>query len=120
MTTVLMSLDPKELSSDTAAASGINFCSMWPTAKPILQQLAGVISSTMVKFAINTVISAGDAYCSSGSRLEKFGITLPPSAPAATSQFLSGLSDQELQTLGGIVQQAQKTPVGTDVGTYVF
>jgi hypothetical protein len=80
-----------------------------------------VISSTIVKFAINTVISAGDAYCSSGgNRLERYGIAVPPKAPAAATEFLANLSDQELQTLSSIQQQAKGTPIADDVGTYVF
>lgn len=122
MPSVALQLDPRELATDKAAAASVNFCSLWPTAKPILQQLATVISSSLVKFAINTVISAGDAYCGSSpsTRLAQFGITPPPNMPIATEEFLSTLSDQELQTLARIQQQAQQYPVPADFGNYVL
>ena len=117
MTSVHYAFDQNELAADRTAVANINFCSLWPTAKPILQQLASVISSSLVKFAINTVISAGDSYCSSGgNRLERFGISPPPKTPPATVAFLSNLSDNELHTLSAIVQQAKGTPVADDIG----
>lgn len=122
MPAIALQLDPRELAADKAAVSQINFCALWPTAKPILQQLAAVISSTIVKFAITTVISAGDAYCgsSSPSRLSQFGVTVPANTPGATLEFLSSLSDQELLTLGRIQQQAQAHPMPMDFGNYVL
>jgi len=58
-------LDPCELARDKRAVAAINFCSLWPTAKPILQQLQNAISSPFVKGAIGIVLTAGDAYCGS-------------------------------------------------------
>lgn len=122
MNPVSLPLDARELAADKAAVAQINFCALWPTAKPILTQLASVVSSTMVKLAINTVIVAGDAYCgSSTSRLSKLGLTVPPNAPPGTEAFLNGLSNAELETLASIQRQARSIPNSeNDVGTYVF
>lgn len=76
MTHFSVQIDPREIAADKEAVAAINFCSLWPTALPILQQLAAVISSSIVKFAINTVISAGNAYCgkAAASHLTKEGV----------------------------------------------
>jgi hypothetical protein len=44
------------------AAAGATFCSLWPTAKAVLQALQGVVGG-WIKIAIGIVIAAGDAAC---------------------------------------------------------
>jgi hypothetical protein len=65
--TSLSSQSLAEFQADSAAVSATNFCSLWPAGKSALQALQGVVSSSVVRFAISTVIAAGDAYCGSHS-----------------------------------------------------
>lgn len=68
----MTSLDSKSLAefqADSAAVAGTNFCSLWPAGKSALQALEGVVSSSIVRFAVSTVIAAGDAYCGSHSAM---------------------------------------------------
>ncbi len=117
-----------EFQADRAAVGASSFCSLWSTAKPILQQLATLISNPLAKIAISTVIGAGDAYCSSSDsvsspvtqRLSAAGLQgldkLSPNQIAA----LGGLSDSELGTFTKLQGTLQRITPMTDVGTYVF
>ena len=69
MTANLSSQSLAEFTADKAAVSATNFCTLWPAGKAALQALSGVVSNALVKFAINTVISAGDAYCGGSAQL---------------------------------------------------
>jgi hypothetical protein len=124
MSTITFELDQRELAADKVAVAQINFCSVWPTAKPILQQLLTVVSSTIVKFAINTVIAAGNAYCGSSSgadRLARFGLSVPANAPPGAEAFLLQLSDAELTTLASVQRQARlSVNTASDVGSGLF
>ena len=120
MTNVTFTLDAEETARDKVAVAGINFCSLWPTAKPVLQQLATIISSGIVKFAISTVITAGDAYCGpAADRLTSSGLQIPADISSETRAFIEGLSDVELTALAGI-QKQQNLPVLKDFGGTVF
>ena len=101
MTSVTAQLDTRELALDKQAASAINFCSLWPTAKPILQQLSSVISSSMVKFAITTVIAAGDAYC--------------PSAPITKTDILSQLRNKGINSLEDLADYGVNKASGSQI-----
>lgn len=93
--------------ADRAAVATINFCSVWPTAKPILQQLASVVKNSLVKIAIRTVIGAGDAYCGSASsltskateRLSRAGLKGLDHLSDEQIEALEGMSDSELKAL---------------------
>lgn len=96
-----------DFEADRAAVAAIDFCSLWPTAKPILQQLAAVVKNPLVKIAIRTVIGAGDAYCGSAAtlaskateRLVKAGLKGLDHLSDEQIEALEGMSDSELKTL---------------------
>ncbi|MEY4256901.1 MAG: hypothetical protein RLZZ141_2128 [Pseudomonadota bacterium] len=93
--------------ADRAAVATINFCSVWPPVKPILQQLASVVKNPLVKIAIRTVIGAGDAYCGATKavtnpateRLMKLGLQGLDYLSDDQITALEGMSDADLSTL---------------------
>ena len=97
-----------DFEADKAAVTAVNFCSLWPTAKPILQQLATVVKKPLVKVAIRTVIAAGDAYCGSTvsitstgtERLIKAGLQGLDHLSDDQIRALESMSDSELRALG--------------------
>ena len=62
-TSITVAIPHSEFAVDTAAVSAINFCGLWASARPALVALQAIVSSSLVKFAITTVLAAGDAYC---------------------------------------------------------
>ncbi len=96
-----------EFEADKAAVADAGFCSLWPTAVPILTTLAGLISNPIAKFAIKTVIAAGNTYCDSSvsltsqatERLSKAGLEGFDNLSPAQLDALEGMSDSELHTL---------------------
>ena len=50
-----------DISLDTKVLTAQNrFCQIWPTVKEGLQLLANAVNNAVVKFAINTLITAAD------------------------------------------------------------
>lgn len=63
MLTITSIVPENELAADKAAVASTSFCTLWPAGRQALVALTSVVNSTLVKFAINTVLAAGDAYC---------------------------------------------------------
>jgi hypothetical protein len=96
-----------EFEADKAAVADAGFCSLWPTAVPILTTLAGLIRNPIAKIAIRTVIAAGNAYCGlsvsltsqATERLSLAGLKGLDNLSPAQLDALEGMSDSELHTL---------------------
>lgn len=56
-----------ELRRDAQQLEAIDFCALWPTAKQVLEFIAGRTSNAFVKLAITIIESAGDNLCPAAS-----------------------------------------------------
>jgi hypothetical protein len=90
------------------AVQGMSFCSVWPMAKGILSGVLPSVSNPTLKTAINALIAAADAVCSSSAsasaseRLARFGLVASPDKV----EFLSSLTDEELEVLAAVQRTA--------------
>ena len=117
-----------DFEADKAAVAAVNFCSLWPTAKPILQQLATVVKNPLVKIAIRTVIAAGDAYCGSAvtltnpasERLLKAGLKGLDYLSDDQITALEGMSDADLAAIAKYQSAVDANQLGEDVGSGLF
>jgi len=54
-------MNAKEISLHGTSNDHVNFCKLWPAAKPGLEALVLIIKNPIVKGAINLIINAGDS-----------------------------------------------------------
>lgn len=117
-----------DFEADKAAAASINFCSLWGTAKPILEQLSTVITNFFVKAAIKTVIAAGDAYCGTGVslsapstlRLANAGLKGLDNLSSDQIEALEGMSDADLAAIAKYQSEIDAKQISADVGSGLF
>lgn len=115
MVEIAATIASSEFEADRQAVAAVNFCSLWPAARPALQGLLGVVTNTFVKMAVSTVLAAGDAYCGTSKAASTTKQDVLDKIAGSNVKSLEDLAELIVERSGG-----QAMPMGSIVGKQII